>query len=58
MRKAIITVGSLWFTAWVNAGQPDLDQYKAKKISPITEQELAEQEIMFQNDKIKGRSCD
>ncbi|MEX1189616.1 MAG: zinc dependent phospholipase C family protein [Bacteroidia bacterium] len=58
MRKAIITVGSLWFTAWVNAGQPDLEKYKDKKISTVTEQELAEQEKLYQNENIKGRSCD
>lgn len=58
MRKAIITVGSLWFTAWVNAGQPDLDQYKNKKISNESEEELAEQEKQFQSGNIKGRSCD
>lgn len=58
MRKAIITIGSMWFTAWVNAGQPDLSPLKDKKISPETEAELAEEERQFQSDKIKGRSCD
>jgi hypothetical protein len=48
----------MWFTAWVNAGQPDLSPLKDKKISPETEAELAEQEQQFQSDKIKGRSCD
>ena len=24
MREAIIAVGSIWYTAWVDAGQPDL----------------------------------
>jgi hypothetical protein len=58
MRKAIITIGSMWFTAWVNAGQPDLNPLKDKKISPETEAELAEEERQFQSEKIKGRSCD
>ncbi|MFZ4542540.1 MAG: zinc dependent phospholipase C family protein [Saprospiraceae bacterium] len=26
MRAAILSIGSIWFTAWVNAGQPDLNQ--------------------------------
>lgn len=26
MRAAILAVGSFWMTAWVNAGQPDLDK--------------------------------
>lgn len=58
MRKAIITVGSLWYTAWVNAGQPDLDKFNGKELDLETERELAEQEQMFLNQSIKGRSCD
>jgi hypothetical protein len=26
MRQAIFAVASFWYTAWVNAGQPDLRQ--------------------------------
>jgi hypothetical protein len=33
MREAIITVGSLWYTAWVNAGKPDLSRFGDKNIS-------------------------
>ena len=55
MRDAILAVGSLWYTAWVDAGQPDLD-----KILPIppTEEEIEEMKTMeakFQEGKIKGR---
>ncbi|MCB0820465.1 MAG: S1/P1 Nuclease [Bacteroidetes bacterium] len=58
MRKAIITVGSFWYTAWVNAGQPDLEGFKEKQLSPETEKELAEQEQEYLHGHIKGRSCD
>lgn len=58
MRKAIITVGSMWFTAWVNAGQPDLQKFSDRKISKDTEAELADEEKHYQDGKIKGRSCD
>jgi hypothetical protein len=27
MRSAVRTIGSYWYTAWVNAGQPDLDKF-------------------------------
>lgn len=27
MRESIITVSSFWYTAWVNAGQPDLNKF-------------------------------
>ncbi len=33
MREAIITVGSMWYTAWVNAGKPDLNRFGDKEIS-------------------------
>lgn len=26
MRTAVLSIGSLWYTAWVDAGQPDLDK--------------------------------
>lgn len=58
MRKAIITVGSFWYTAWVNAGQPDLDGFQEKQLSPETEKELAEQEQEYLHGHIKGRSCE
>ena len=33
MRSAILTVGSMWYTAWVNAGKPNLEQFDNKEIS-------------------------
>lgn len=27
MKSAVITIGSLWYTAWINAGQPDLSKF-------------------------------
>ena len=29
MRLAVLTVGNFWYTAWVNAGQPDLSKLKS-----------------------------
>jgi hypothetical protein len=58
MRKAIAGAGSLWFTAWVNAGQPDLSKFFNKKISQQTEEEIAGEEKSYQEGKLKGRSCD
>lgn len=39
MRQSILSVASLWYTAWVNAGQPDLTRLSNKE---FTEQELQE----------------
>ncbi|MGQ0828957.1 MAG: zinc dependent phospholipase C family protein [Bacteroidota bacterium] len=33
MRSAIFTVGSLWYTAWLNAGKPDLNRFDNQSIS-------------------------
>ncbi len=33
MRLAVKTVGDLWFTAWVNAGQPDLQAMQTRSLS-------------------------
>lgn len=32
MRSSIHAIGSLWYTAWVNAGQPDLSDLKKKVV--------------------------
>lgn len=57
MRKAIVMVGSIWFTAWVNARQPDLDTF-----GEVDEEQLAkeqkEAEDAYQKREIKGRSHD
>lgn len=57
MRKAIVMVGSIWYTAWVNAGQPNLDN-----IGEVNDEELAKQikeaEDAYQKRKIKGREHD
>ncbi len=33
MRDAIVTIGSMWYTAWINAGKPDLTDLYDKSIS-------------------------
>ncbi|MFM1998120.1 MAG: hypothetical protein RL204_67 [Bacteroidota bacterium] len=35
MRSAVITIGSLWYTAWVNAGQPDLSKFMGNNTQSI-----------------------
>ena len=46
MRAAIITVGSMWYTAWVNAGKPDLSRLGDKDISDsLKRAQKSEQEL-------------
>ena len=35
MRAAICKVSSAWYTAWVNAGQPNLDKLGEPVVDPI-----------------------
>ncbi len=55
MRKAIITVGSIWYSAWVKAGMPDLKELQNQHPSPKLLEEEQQLENAFQAGKIKGR---
>lgn len=55
LRAAIQAVASVWYTAWVDAGQPDLSKLD---LPPTTEEELREEEAIrqkFNAGKILGR---
>lgn len=58
MRQAIFAVASFWYTAWVNAGQPDLKQLVNKDFS---EEDLKEFEMLnkqWVNGKPLGKTCE
>ena len=40
MRQAIYATASLWYTAWVDAGQPDLSQLSGRNISDADQKEF------------------
>lgn len=54
MRAGILMVGSLWYTAWVNAGKPDLDKMGSREISDSLKNALKEEEKLYQQLKIKN----
>lgn len=59
MKKAIKAVGDAWFTAWIDAGQPNL--LEISKEAELTEEErkaLEEEEKAFKGGKIIGREHD
>lgn len=58
MRNAIIGVGSIWYTAWVDAGQPDLSELTNKPPSAELQKELQELEELYQHSEHKGTICD
>jgi len=57
LRESVISLGSFWLTAWVNAGQPDLDALINPKIEEELqkENEQMEKDSMFLRKKIIGR---
>ena len=58
MREAIIAVGSIWYTAWVDAGQPNLRDLQNIPPSPELIEELQALDAHFHNDQHKGRICE
>lgn len=52
MRQSIYAIASFWYTAWVNAGQPDLKSLVNQK---FTEQDLKEFEELNNNWKAGGK---
>jgi hypothetical protein len=58
MRQSVFAVASFWYTAWVNAGQPNL---KGLVNTGFTEADLQELELLnaaWKKGIIKDRSCD
>jgi hypothetical protein len=56
MNAAIIAVGSFWYSAWVDAGQPNLDRIDQKEVSDSLKQVLkAEKEADQMSKKALGR---
>ncbi|MCH2224424.1 MAG: zinc dependent phospholipase C family protein [Crocinitomicaceae bacterium] len=58
LRDAILSVGSIWYTAWVDAGQPDLSKLQN---TPPSDELLEEMKILdkeFSHGAHKGRICD
>jgi Zinc dependent phospholipase C len=54
MRASIIMIGSIWYTAWINAGQPDLVRLETKEVSDSAKNAQEREEYMWQNGKLKN----
>jgi hypothetical protein len=53
MRKAIFTIGSFWYTAWVNAGKPDLERLSDKTISDSLKQAHLKERQLWDTVKVQ-----
>lgn len=56
MRLSIFSVASFWYTAWVNAGQPDLKNLKDTTFSEADLKEFESLNNAWRNNPIKGRA--
>jgi len=52
MRSAILSVGSFWYSAWVDAGQPDLNKLIEQHLSAGEMHKIQKEEAIFKSGKI------
>ena len=55
MRQSIFAVASFWYTAWVDAGQPDLTKLSNTIFSEADQKEFEQLNQAWKNNSIKGR---
>ena len=58
MRQSIYAVASFWYSAWVDAGQPDLNTIEKQLLSEEEKKEIEELNRIWKEGKMRGRSCD
>jgi hypothetical protein len=54
MKKAITATASFWYTAWVNAGKPDLSDLDAKELTKRNSKALKQDLKLFQKGNLFG----
>jgi hypothetical protein len=52
MRSAVLSVGSYWYSAWVDAGQPDLNKLIKQPLSTTDRVKIQKEEMVFKAGKI------
>ncbi|RFZ95127.1 S1/P1 Nuclease [Mucilaginibacter conchicola] len=52
MRASILSVGSFWFSAWVDAGQPDLNKLIMKPLSKEERLNIDREEALYKAGKV------
>ncbi len=55
MRKAIFSVSSFWYTAWVNAGQPDMKTLLNQSFNEADLKQFEDLDAQWHNSPVKGR---
>lgn len=57
MRQSVYAVASFWYTAWVNAGQPELGNLTAIPDEPLTNSGMDSLSLQWKSGKIIGKEC-
>ena len=52
MRSSILEIGSFWYSAWVDAGQPDLDRLITRRMTKQQRQKIKDEEALYKQGKI------
>lgn len=55
LTATVFSVGSIWYTAWVNAGQPNLNEMGKYALTEEEKKKLEKEEALFRGGNIKGR---
>lgn len=56
MRESVIAIGCIWYTCWVDAGQPDLTPSKSPKVSDDDRKRMiAEEQQLLEKQNMLGR---
>lgn len=58
MRKAITTTANFWYTAWVNAGRPDLSGLDSKELTNRNKKNLKNDLKLWKSGKLFGLESD
>ncbi|WP_199269676.1 zinc dependent phospholipase C family protein [Mucilaginibacter lacusdianchii] len=49
MRMAVLNIGSYWYSAWVDAGQPDLNKMIDTPLTITQKQKLAQEQLLYKS---------
>lgn len=52
MHASILEIGGYWYSAWVDAGQPNLDKLIAHRLSKEQRQKIKDEEALYKQGKI------
>jgi hypothetical protein len=52
MRSSILAIGSYWYSAWIDAGQPDLDKLIKKPLADTEKKKILQEETLYRAGKV------